>query len=223
MALSPEDHARVSAAVAAAEAGTSGEIVTLVATRSDAYHDLALHWAVLAMLAMLAALSTWPGIALGLHGLVAGAWADAAGPGRLYLYALVLAAAAFLLARVALAAMPVRMALTPGATKARRVRRAAMAHFRSAAEGRTAAGTGVLLYLSLAERRAEIVAEAGIHAAVKPEWWGEAMAVLLSHVRDGRPGDGLAAAVERIGAVLAEHFPRSENDVNELPDRLVEL
>jgi len=223
MVLSPEDHARVSAAVAAAEGGTSGEIVTLVAARSDAYHDVALHWAVLAMLGVLAALATWPGIALGLHGLAAGPWADAPGAGRLYLYALVLAAAAFLAARVALAPMRVRMALTPGATKARRVRRAAVAHFRSGAEGRTAAGTGVLLYLSLAEHRAEIVAEGPIHAAVAPEWWGEAMAVLLSHVRDRRPGDGLAAAVARIGAVLAEHFPRSEDDVNELPDRLVEL
>jgi len=223
MALSPEDHARVSAAVTAAEAGTSGEIVTLVAPRSDAYHDVALHWAVLAMLLVLAALSTWPGIALGLHGLVEGPWADAPGPGRLYLYALVLATAAFLLARVAFAPIRVRMALTPGATKARRVRRAATAHFRSAAEGRTAAGTGVLLYLSLAEHRAEIVAEGGIHAAVAPEWWGDAMTALLERVRDGRPGDGLVAAVERIGVLLAEHFPRSEDDVNELPDRLVEL
>ena len=223
MRLSPEDHARVTAAVAAAEAGTSGEIVTLVAPRSDAYHDVALHWAVLAMLLVLAVLSTWPGIALGLHGLVEGPWADAPGAGRLFLYALVLVAVAFLVVRIAMTSPALRMALTPGATKARRVRRAAMAHFRSSAEQRTAAGTGVLLYLSLAEHRAEIVADAGIHARVEPEWWGDAMAVLLDHVRGGRPGEGLAAAVERIGGLLAEHFPRTETDVNELPDRLVEL
>jgi len=35
--------------------------------------------------------------------------------------------------------------------------------------------------------------------------------------------DGIIAAVERVGAVLAEHFPRAEDDVNELPDRLIEV
>jgi putative membrane protein len=45
MRLSEQDHARVSAAVTAAEAHTAGEIVTVVAGRSDAYDDVALHWA----------------------------------------------------------------------------------------------------------------------------------------------------------------------------------
>ena len=117
----------------------------------------------------------------------------------------------------------VRMAMTPGATKARRVRRRATELFRIGAESRTRAATGVLLYLSLAERRAEIVAERGIHARVAPEEWGQAMAALVRELRAGRPGEGMAAAVERIGAVLAEHFPRSADDTNELPDRLVEL
>ncbi len=49
------------------------------------------------------------------------------------------------------------------------------------------------------------------------------MSDLIAEVKDGRPGDGMARAVERIGAVLAEHFPRSLADTNELPDRLIEL
>jgi putative membrane protein len=36
-------------------------------------------------------------------------------------------------------------------------------------------------------------------------------------------GDGIVAAVERVGTVLAEHFPRSEGDINEIPDKLIEL
>src|SRR3712207_6885222 len=48
--LSPEDHARVTAAVTAAERSSDGEIVTVVAGRSDSYHDVAAHYAVLAML-----------------------------------------------------------------------------------------------------------------------------------------------------------------------------
>ena len=75
----------------------------------------------------------------------------------------------------------------------------------------------------LAEHRAEIVADAAIHGKVSPEVWGEAMADLVTRLRDGRPGEGMAAAVARIGAVLAEHFPRTAGDANELPDRLIVL
>ena len=42
-------------------------------------------------------------------------------------------------------------------------------------------------------------------------------------MREGRPGDGIVAAIERVGAVLAEHFPRSADDKNEIPDKLIEL
>jgi putative membrane protein len=49
------------------------------------------------------------------------------------------------------------------------------------------------------------------------------MAVLIEAVRKDRAGDGMVAAVERIGQVLAEQFPRSADDANELPDRLILL
>jgi putative membrane protein len=55
------------------------------------------------------------------------------------------------------------------------------------------------------------------------ETWGEAMAALLAEVKAGRPGEGIAAAVALIGAVLAEHFPKSASDTNEIPDKLIEL
>lgn len=222
MRLSEADRAAVAAAVAAAEARTDGEIVTVVAPRSDGYHDVALHWAVLAMLGALALLAAFPWVAERMWALV-DPWAARTPTGGLLAAALVLATATFLLARLLLAPMRVRIALTPGSTEARRVRRRATELFRVAAERRTKARTGVLLYLSLAEHRAEIVADEAIHSRVAPEVWGEAMAVLLRATRDGRPGQGLAAAVERIGVVLAEHFPRTADDANELPDRMVEL
>ena len=52
---------------------------------------------------------------------------------------------------------------------------------------------------------------------------GEAMALLIDAVRDDRPGEGLALAIGRVGAILAPHFPRAADDINELPDRLIEL
>ncbi len=223
MRLTDADRAKVAAAVTAAESLTDGEIVTIVARQSDPYHDVALHWAVLGMLLVLALLATIPGAAEPLHALAADPWAEAPSASALFVVALIAATLGFLLVRLALAATPLRLALTPRATKARRVRRRAVLLFRTAVEARTRAATGVLLYLSLAEHRAEIVADAPIHSRVAPEVWGEAMAALLAAVKDDRPGDGMAAAVARIGAVLAEHFPRSDDDTNELPDRVIEL
>ncbi len=222
MRLSEADHVAVSAAVAAAEVRTDGEIVTVVASRSDSYHDVALHWAVLAMLGALALLAAFPSVAEWGWALV-DPWAERTPTGGLLAVALILATATFLLARLLLAYQPLRLALTPGSTASRRVRRRATELFRVAAERRTKARTGVLLYLSMAEHRAEIVADKAIHSRVAPEVWGEAMAELLSATRDGRPGEGMTAAVERIGTVLAEHFPQTVGDANELADRLVEL
>jgi putative membrane protein len=115
------------------------------------------------------------------------------------------------------------MALTPKGTKARRVRRRAVELFKAAVANRTEGRTGILLYLSLLERRAEIVADEAIHSRTEPEAWGEAMAALVDQVKAGRPGDGMAQAVERIGAVLADCLPARHENPNEISDRLIEL
>ncbi len=75
----------------------------------------------------------------------------------------------------------------------------------------------------MAERRAEIIADEAILKVTDDHTWGEAMTALLADVRQGKVGDGIAAAVERVGVVLAEHFPRSAADSNEIPDKLIEL
>jgi putative membrane protein len=221
MVIAPDDQARVTAAVLAAEAATAGEIVTVVAARSDKYHDAALHWAVLAMLLVPAMLAWRPDWAMRASGLFGDGWTLPAA-GVPFVAALIAMTLAFLLVRLLLSFEPLRLALTPGWTKTRRVRRQAVALFRVGAERRTRGRTGVLIYLSLAERRAEIIADAAIHDKVSEDVWAEAMAALLGPVRDGRAGEGLVAAVLRVGAVLTEHFQREERDVNEIPDRLIE-
>jgi putative membrane protein len=221
--LSETDQAKVNAAVAEAELASDGEIVTIVAGRSDAYHDVGLHWALLAMLLVLALVAWQPGPAEWLYGWVTGDPWGQVPAGALLTIALVLMTLTFLLVRVALAKDALRLALTPPGTRTRRVRRRALLLFRASTERRTTARTGVLLYLSLAEHRAEIVADESIHSKVAPEVWGAAMAALVAAVRDGRTGDGMAEAVTQIGKVLAEHFPRSPGDTNELPDRLILL
>jgi putative membrane protein len=221
--FSEADHALVTAAVARAERASDGEIVTIVAPRSDAYHDVGLHYAVLAMLLVptIGALlpQAWIDWALAL---VFG-WNVSASFRLLMLLLVVKMAIVFLIVRFACAWMPLRMALTPASTKTRRVRRRAVELFRAGTERRTRGRTGILLYLSLLEHRAEIVADEAIHSRVEADVWGEAMAALVDGVKAGRPGEGMALAVERIGEVLAECLPPTLDNPNELPDRLIEL
>lgn len=222
MRLSEADHARISAAVAQAESATAGEIVVVTARRSDEYRDVALHAALLAMLLVPLASAVLPGWMLWVHARIE-PWGDAPSPAFLLVLTAWVQAAVFLVVRYACAWQTLLMALAPRATKARRVRRRALTLFRAAAEKRTVAATGILLYLSTAEHRAELIADASIHDRVAPEIWGDALAVLLSAARDGRPADGIVDAVGRIGAILSEHFPKGGNDVNELADRVIEL
>ena len=221
--FSPHDHQLVTAAVTQAERATDGEIVTIVADRSDRYHDVALHWAVLVMLLPLALFAVRPDWLTGGLTRLLGGWGSEPSLHQIVTALLVLTALAFLLALLALRAPALRMAVTPPATKARRVRRRAIDLFKAGTDRRTVGRTGVLLYVSLAEHRAEIVADEAIHGRVSPEVWGEAMAELVTRLRAGQPGEGMAAAVARVGAVLAEHFPRTSGDTNELPDRLIQL
>jgi putative membrane protein len=221
--MNEADHALVTAAVAKAEDRSDGEIVTIVAARSDAYHDVGLHYAVLTMLLVPAVWGFLPQSVIDWAIALLFGWNYQLTRGMLMALLFIKLTGAFLVVRYALAYMPLRMALTPGSTKTRRVRRRAIEMFKVGAERRTTGRTGILLYLSLLERRAEIVADEAIHSRVGPEVWGEAMAVLIDNVKAGRPGEGMAQAVERIGAVLAECLPKTIEDTNELPDRLIEL
>lgn len=221
--LSDAERARVSDAVARAEAGTDGEIVTIVTERSDNYNDVALHYALAAMLLVAALLALNPDSLEAKLGWISVGWTWEPDLQRSFFALMIAEAVIFLIVRYALSWAPIRLALTPRATRSRRVRRRAVQYFKVGAERRTAARVGILLYLSLDERMAEIVADEAIHKAVPAERWGDAMAALVDEVREGRPAEGMAAAVAQIGTILSENFPKTEEDRNELPDRLIEL
>jgi putative membrane protein len=223
MHLSDADHENVSKAIAAAEAKSIGEIVAVTTPLSDSYHDVALHWALVPLFAVLAWAALRPTALTWWYDMLLGGWQPEPTLGQLFTLLMVFAALKFTVALLILKWMPLRLALTPGATKHRRVRRRAVTVFRAAAERRTAGRTGILIYLSMGERRAEIVADEAILKVTDDRTWGDAMAALLEQVRDGRPGDGICAAISQVGAVLAEHFPRSTDDSNEIPDKLIEL
>ena len=220
--LSAADHAKVSAAIAAAEGNSDGEIIAITSDQSDAYHDVGLHYAVLVAFVTLALFAAAPSLLLWWRELFVGWSADPSLRDTLT-WLLMLTLAKFLVALFVMKWMPLRMALTPGATKTRRVRRRAIMLFKTGAERRTVGRTGILIYLSMAEHRAEIIGDEAITSVTTPETWGEAMTALLAGVKAGQTGDGIAAAVGLIGAVLSEHFPKSSDDTNEIPDKLIEL
>ena len=220
--MNEADHAKVSTAIAAAESGTDGEVIAIITERSDSYHDVGLHYAVALLFLLMAILTAWPGSLEGLWTLAMG-WTAPPELQQLLLLRLGLGLLTFLLALFAMRWMPLRLALTPAATKTRRVRRRAVMLFKAAAERRTVGRTGVMIYLSMGEHRAEIIGDDAITAVTTPESWGDDMLALLTEVKAGRTADGIVAAVALIGVMLAEHFPKHGGDVNEIPDKLIEL
>lgn len=200
--LNEAERARIAAAVAQAERGTAGEIVVMVAARSGAYRSLP------PALALAGALIVpWP--LIGLTGLSAT---------RIFLVQLVAALALL----VSLAAGPVRARLPralPRPLRRARARAAARHEFEARGLAGTSGRTGVLIYVALAERYADVVTDIGIGPA--PEAWQAVLADLVAALRRDALADGLVRAVGATGAILAAAAPPRPGDTDELPNRVI--
>jgi putative membrane protein len=207
-AFSPADLAAIEAAVRDVESRVPGEVVPYSVEHSDRYAEAA--WITAAMGALLggvaAALAPAPfswgwEIALWIAGLPAlgaavGYAAGALSPG-------------------------LRVRLVHGDAVEHRVRQRAFAAFVEEEVFRTRARTGVLLFLSLLERRVIVLADAGIHGRVSPAEWDRVSAGIVDGMRRGQPGPALAAAIRACGELLVARGPaREAGDVDELPDQL---
>jgi putative membrane protein len=78
--------------------------------------------------------------------------------------------------------------------------------------------TAVLILVSLEERRVAIVADRGIATKLPADYWDTPHAMIVDAVIQGSPGSGIVKAIETIATELARHFPREDDDINELPD-----
>jgi uncharacterized membrane protein len=78
---------------------------------------------------------------------------------------------------------------------------------------------GVLIYVLMADRDVEIVADRGAAACIQAEDWESACRVMEAHFRAGRYEQGAVAGVTAVGALLARHFPARANEPNEQPDQ----
>jgi putative membrane protein len=201
--LSETEKSRVVDAIRAAEARTSGEIFCVIAHSSSDSRMIPIAWGALVALAV-------PLPLLYLTRLPAGV---------IYLLQLI----AFIVTTAVLSLPAIRFHIVPERTKRAYAHARAMEQFLAHGLHLTERRTGVLIFASVAERYAEIVADAGINAKVTPEVWAHAIASMISAIRAGRPGDGFVVAVEQCGAVLEQHFPPGSLDRDELPNKVVEI
>jgi len=86
---------------------------------------------------------------------------------------------------------------------------------------RTRDENGILIFISILERKVWILGDRGVNLKVPPEIWQAHADEISVGIREGRPCDALCAVIESCGRVLVEHFPRKEDDTNELPDELI--
>ena len=86
---------------------------------------------------------------------------------------------------------------------------------------RTRDENGILIFISILERKVWILGDRGVNVKIPPETWQAHANEISQGIREGRPCDALCKVIESCGRVLEEHFPRKEDDTNELPDELI--
>lgn len=202
MTLTDVDRAAISAAISTAEARTCGQIVCVLARSSSDYSAVPIQWA-----AVLALIAPWPLI-----------YFTQLTIQRIFLLQIVV----FIAAGLILSWSPLRMTLVPRAVRRARAHRGAIEQFFLRGLANTKHRCGVLVYVSMAEHYARIVADQGIASKVGQSEWQDAVDALTQHMRDGRMAQGFVAAIERCGAVLAAHAPPADPPDN-LPDRIFVL
>jgi putative membrane protein len=116
-----------------------------------------------------------------------------------------------------------RMSLVPKPMLNANVHRRAAEQFLAQNLYTTEGRTGVLLFVSIAEQRVEIIADSGIDARVAKGTWQRIVDSLTAEISAGRQVEGFIQAIERIGTHLSEHFPPGSINPNELPDHLIIL
>lgn len=85
---------------------------------------------------------------------------------------------------------------------------------------RTRDRNGVLIYLSVGDRKVAVIGDSGIDAVVGQGFWVDVVAMLKIHLAGGRRADGLCEAVHSIGEKLVRYFPLKADDTNELPNTI---
>jgi putative membrane protein len=185
--LSHEEAARIEAAIRAAQARSTGQIACVFARASSHYETMPLIWSALVALA-----TPWPLLA----------FTDLAAE-RIFVAQLAL----FLLAFAVLSLPNLRLRLTPPSVRRANAHRAALEQFLIRGLTHCPERNGILIYVSLAERYARIIADDGAAKAVTQRQWKAVVDRLTAAMKAGRAEDALVGAAKECGDLLAQHFP----------------
>ncbi len=85
---------------------------------------------------------------------------------------------------------------------------------------KTIGGTGVLIYIAVKSHKMAIVGDAGINAKVPSDFWQSTLNHTLTCFKENRYGDGIVDAVNQVAAPLVLHFPKTENNPDELSNEI---
>jgi putative membrane protein len=201
--LTDEDRKAIEEAIKNAEAKTSGEIVFALAEDSAHYHFAVLQGALLGM-----SVATAIYLALPLSHSVAGLlWTEFISFAVLY---------------AAMPHIPWRRYLIPKREMDQRVHEAAFMQFYSSGLYRTKEENGIEIFLSCFERKVVVIADRGIHQKMGDAHWDEVRNRIIQGIREGKAREGICSAIEICGKALGQHFPHRADDINELPDQIID-
>lgn len=190
-------------AVKAIEARSSAEVVIAVRARSSTYRHVELICGAVATFATLAFMLFTPSFEFGVVSLLVDPFAAGVVAGL-----------------VATQIDPLRRLLTLPRVRSERVRIAAQSTFFESGVRLTSERTGILVYLSLLELRAEVVADVGVTGAVEAADWERACQAIDAALSGEGDGLAVAEAITGLGEVLEPALPRSQFDINELADEV---
>ena len=203
MRLTAEDRARVNAAIAAAEANTSIDLVCVLVRAASSYEFYPLAWSALVGLAL-----PWPLL-----------WLTALPFSSILLAQLV----GFALAFLVLSTPSLRRMIVPRDVQRAAAHRAATEQFFIRGLAKTPERRGVLLFVAHEEHYARVLADEGAAAAIAPEAWQKVVDLLVAEARRGRHADGFVAALANCGEIARQTCPRDGARTNALPDRFFVL
>ena len=202
--LNDNDKQLIVEAIKQAESKTSGEFVAVIAQAADDYLYIPTLWA--ALIALLV-----PGV------IEFSVWSWT------HVYSYELQVITFFICALLFRWTPIKRLLIPKHIKQQRAHRLAQEQFFQQNLHYTSERTGVLLFVSITEHYVEIIADKGINDMVNDGVWNNIVTDFIYQVKSGHVAAGFLHAVKACGDVLAEHFPNTDDNRDELPNHLIEI
>ncbi|MCG6908605.1 MAG: TPM domain-containing protein [Deltaproteobacteria bacterium] len=208
--LSAEERGRIEEAVGEAEKKTAGEIVPMVVPASYHYPLADILGGVFLALPVSILLTYLLGGML---------WA---GSSNMWVFMGVFCVVFIVFHQVVQRVLPLKRIFVSKREIDEEVEEAAITAFFTRGLYRTRDETGILIFISVFERKVWVLADRGINAKVSPGRWDTVVARIVDGIKGGRQAEAICEAVKEVGGELAEHFPVKDDDENELDNLIVQ-